>query len=254
MKGVKVHTIASLCLLSCLAACQSEDAQLGQLVPLHIAIGCADADVTVVTRSLPVDLDKPSAQDCKVSVSDGDKEWNEGYGNISSITLPPGTYTVKAWHGDNPLLALNAPYYEGTEENVVVSVWNTTDVGITCAVANALASIEYYDHNGQKATTCFDEQFESGYYVEATLDGAEPVKLAEGQHVYFRAGTAPSFTFHGTRRYDNATVAIPIATSAVPARTHLALHLSVSADGDVISVFDEEQKADNSPVLIRPRK
>ena len=136
------------------------------------------------------------------------------------IRLPAGFYDVEAKFGDNPTLALDAPYYTGRTEDVEVKGHQQKSVSIACSVANALLSVKY--ENVDK----LDEKF-TDYYVSVHV-GEESVDIKDTkQSAYFRAGSSPRLYFCCDGREP-----LPLTGDAIPetfqARDHLILTLRMS--------------------------
>ena len=136
------------------------------------------------------------------------------------IRLPAGFYDVEAKFGDNPTLALDAPYYTGRTEDVEVKGHQQKSVSIACSVANALLSVKY--ENVDK----LDEKF-TDYYVSVHV-GEESVDIKDTkQSAYFRAGSSPRLYFCCDGREP-----LPLTGDAIPetfqAGDHLILTLRMS--------------------------
>lgn len=68
------------------------------------------------------------------------------YGDMPEIiTLPVGTYTVRASYGSNPVAEWEAPYYMGEAQNIQIKKDEITEVEepITCKFANIRVSVDF---------------------------------------------------------------------------------------------------------------
>lgn len=148
------------------------------------------------------------------------------------IPLRAGFYDITATYGDNPVLALDAPYYEGTTENIEVRAKGTTEVTIPCRVANALVSVRY--ENLEKINATY-----SNYYVEVGIEGQEDtVHIADTKKsAYFQAGSTPKLTFVGQRSDGGESISIPLTDESIPttlqAGEHLILTLRMSPEAQL---------------------
>ena len=85
-------------------------------------VSLQDMGVAIETKSTPAELGKPLADQFKLKVVKNGDSSPLFDGNYTSQTIPAsaGTYTISASYGDNPVLALDAPYYLGDTTNVVI--------------------------------------------------------------------------------------------------------------------------------------
>lgn len=143
------------------------------------------------------------------------------------IAIPAGFYNLTATYGDNPALALDAPYYTGTTEYVEVKGHQQKQVSIACRVANALVSVRY--ENTEKLDALF-----STYHVNVQV-GEESVNIRDNrQSAYFRAGTVPTFRFCATPAAGGEEQSILLTANTLPntfeAGDHLILTLRMSPE------------------------
>ena len=188
-------------------------------------------EVTVTTKSTPAELGEPTTDKFKLKIVN-EATNNAAYdGAYKSGTIPAaaGTYTITATFGENPVLALDDPYYKGEKTSVVVKDGETTSVNISCTVANALATIFYAD------TAKFDEMY-SSYGVEIKVNNYS-VTIGDGtkESAYYQAGSKPTFTFKGVLKGNNKEVSkileddLLSSASTFEARKHCKLTLSMEA-------------------------
>lgn len=188
-------------------------------------------EITVTTKSTPAELGKPTTDKFKLKIVN-EVTNNAAYdGAYKSGTIPAaaGTYTVTATFGDNPVLALDDPYYKGDTTGVKVEEGQTTSITLNCKVANALATIFYAD------TAKFDEMY-SSYGVEVKVNNYS-VTIGDGtkESAYYQAGSKPTFTFKGVLKGNNKEISkileddLLSSASTFEARKHCKLTLSMEA-------------------------
>ena len=160
-------------------------------------ISLGDASVNVETKSTPEELGEPLKTNFSIEVLKQSTGESETYNYKENLVIPAsvGLYDITASYGDNPELALDAPYYEGKAEDEEIKEGATepVSVAIECTVANALASVVYEDE------AKFQELF-SSYGVNVKV-GNLNVTLNNsnaGKSAYYQAGSKPTFTFVGT--------------------------------------------------------
>lgn len=112
-------------------------------------------DVSLVSENGPRSLKDrnvrakaPSKDEFKVAFFQGDATEayvTYDYADMPEIvTLPVGSYTVKAYHGEDAPAAWNAPYYEGSSEFTIVEDQITESVDpIVCSIKNVRVSIVF---------------------------------------------------------------------------------------------------------------
>lgn len=225
MRYIKAIYIGLIGML--LAGCQAdqwESIEGGFLITLS-------DEVTVTTKSTPAELGEPTTDKFKLKIVN-EATNNAAYdGAYKSGTIPAaaGTYTVTATFGDNPVLALDDPYYKGDTTGVKVEEGQTTSITLNCKVANALATIFYAD------TAKFDEMY-SSYGVEIKVNNSS-VTIGDGtkESAYYQVGSKPTFTFKGVLKGNNKEVSKVLendllsSASTFEAGQHCKLTLSMEA-------------------------
>ena len=180
----------------------------------------------ITTKATPAALDKEITALFQLTIRDaaGNTHY-EGAFTEQNITVPEGTYTLTATYGEEQELALDAPYYVGTQPNMTAKVGETTPVTITCAVANALISVVW--SNREK----FDKVY-ADYGIQVKV-GSSQVTLSPNstQSAYLKAGVSYSLTFIGTLKESQAEVNIPLNATNLPAtlaaKEHCTLKLNI---------------------------
>ena len=221
-------------LLGVLFVACSEEENLSQTGKTGFLISLAE-DVKVESRSTPEEIGKPVASQFNLKITNqatGSELYNDSYTN-QLIPASAGMYEIEATYGDNPVLALDAPYYKGTAEADLADGESKT-VQVNCKVANALASVEF-DNSG---TNTFESQFVS-YGVRVSVNTSVTTLPNDGKSAYYRAGSMPVFTFVGTLRNGGGVKEVPLensnlsspSTFAAGKHCQITLKLSDAAPG-----------------------
>ena len=160
-------------------------------------ISLGDASANVETKSTPEELGEPLKTNFSIEVLKQSTGESETYKYEENLVIPAsvGVYDITASYGDNPELALDAPYYEGKAEDEEIKEGATEPVSVTieCKVANALASVVYEDE------AKFQELFSSyGLNVKVGNFNVTLNNSNAGKSAYYQAGSKPTFTFVGT--------------------------------------------------------
>lgn len=221
-------------LLGVLFVACSEEENLSQTGKTGFLVSLAE-DVKVESRSTPEELGEPVASQFNLKITNqvtGSELYNGSY-TSDLIQASAGTYAIEATHGDNPVLALDAPYYKGTAEADLADGESKT-VQVNCKVANALASV-VFDNSG---TNTFESQFVS-YGVRVSVNTSVTTLPNDGKSAYYRAGSMPVFTFVGTLRNGGGVKEVPLensdlsspSTFAAGKHCQITLKLSDAAPG-----------------------
>lgn len=185
-----------------LSACQNEEDTFGES-KTGFLISLQD-DVTVNSRSIPSELESPVTSNFHLRIvrdATGNAIYDDNYTD-GLIAAAEGSYTISATYGNNPEIALDDPYYAG-ETSATVTTGQTTSATVTCKVANALTSVVFQNQ------AAFDSEL-TDYAVKVAV-GSQSVKLTtDGRSAYYRANSAPVYTFVGTLR-DGSLVSIPLS-------------------------------------------
>ena len=186
----KVKFLAAALLGVLFTAC-SEEENLSQTGKTGFLVSLAE-DVKVESRSTPEELGEPVASQFNLKITNqvtGSELYNGSY-TSDLIQASAGTYAIEATHGENQLLAVDAPYYKGTAEAELADGESRT-VNVKCKVANALASVVFSDEGAFK----FEDQFSK---CELNVLVAGNSALIDGvKSAYYRAGSTPTFEFRG---------------------------------------------------------
>lgn len=239
MKYFKSLYIAIALLL--LAACQTEQWE-GLEGGFIVSLG---EDVTVSTKSTPAELGKPDTELFHLKIVKEDTGNTLYDDNFTDKTIPAsaGQYTLTATCGDNPVLGLDTPYYQGEESDVEVTEGETTSVELKCSVANALTSVIYEE----------PEKFDALYssYGLKIVVGNQSVTLSPSlakKSAYYRAGTIPVFQFVGTLKDNGQEVSTTLenerlkdaTTFAAGKHCKLTLKVKPTESGVILTVSKVE--------------
>ena len=204
--------MAAACIGGGFISCQSEDPWSGQ-TQSGFVVSLTDAGVEATTRQTPEELSKDLKQDAftlsVVHQATGEARY-EGQCKAEPISVPAGVYTLSAHYGDNPVLALDAPYYTGKVENVTLNGNEVKQVSIPCKVGNALLSVKYEN-------TDQIESLYSAYGVAVEVD-EERVEIdhASNASAYFKAGSSVKLYFKGTWKESGEEKSMELATKLLP--------------------------------------
>lgn len=179
-------------------------------------ISLGDASANVETKSTPEELGEPLKTNFSIEVLKQSTGESETYNYKENLVIPAsvGVYDITASYGDNPELALDAPYYEGKAEDKEIKEGATEPVSVTieCKVANALASVVYEDE------AKFQELFSSyGLNVKVGNFNVTLNNSNAGKSAYYQAGSKPTFTFVGTLKGNGKEVTKSLTAEDDPA-------------------------------------
>ncbi len=207
-KSYHIHLYIILAMLTALTACRQDE----------IAVNDGKFNITLTdapthpTRSLPFALDEELVKSFRLHIKDknGINYYNgtlEQYNAGAAPALRPDEYLLQADYGDNPVVALDAPYYISEQTPATVTAHTTTDVELVCRVGNSLATFAFA--NPDAAATTFES------YEFITMAGGQSVSCTadDGKNPYFKAGTTVEFYLKGTTR-DGSNVDYKFATIA----------------------------------------
>lgn len=215
-----------------LGGCQSEDnsrfsGKTGLLITL------TDEADQAYSRMAPSELEDPLSTMFKLRVVDAATNKVAYSGKCEEfILLKEGTYNLTATYGENPVIALDAPYYVGTLEGQRVVTGQETAATVSCAVANALLSVNYNEKSLKKAY--------EDYSVTVSVDDQSVEIDSTGEKsAYFQANSSVKLVFRGRLAGTGKDVSYDISEpeggvfSNIPAKKHVKVTLGT--DGNVSS-------------------
>lgn len=246
----KMRYISSLCLLICciwLSGCQADE-NLRSANETGLLITLTDESDHAYARTMPSALEKPVADMFHLRVAYSGTD-NVAYDDkcTESILLKEGTYDLTATYGENPVIALDAPYYIGKLESQEVVTGQMTSANISCMVGNALLSVIYNESALKKV---YDT-----YFVTVSV-GQESVDLdaTSGKSAYFQAGSSVSLVFHGQLVGTGQEVSYDIPAQEkfanIPAKTHVKVTLGVDESSVSSGVGISVEKLETETVSV----
>lgn len=249
---IKQNFVLCLVMLSLLTlSCNRADMEEGHIGKSGFLVTLTD-DVRVECRSTPAELKDPLNTDFDLKIirtSTGETVY-DGKFKEDLIQASAGFYQVTASFGTNPVLEVDAPYYEGTVTEVEVRKDTPAQVLVPCKVANALLSVVY----GESIAKVYDS-----YYVTVAV-GEESREIRDNESAYFRAGSVVNVWFHGTPKGESEERTFELLheglTVPLEAGEHAILNLSIEA-GVSVSVEKVEVKtttvSETIPVEYMPK-
>lgn len=203
-----------------------------------LTLSIRDVSQGIETRAVPAELGKPMAEAFNLRVKS--HEARPGYnGPFQSTVGPfyPGPYTLTVSCGEN-IVALDAPYYEGTTEAQVMKGLKNT-VYIDARVANSLLSVSY----DEETADMMDKSFAS-HAIAVTAQNK--TLLLEGSHpeasAYFPANSSLRVVFQAQRE-NGESVERDLTSqlaSYLPLTAGQHLKLSMGLRGDAIDILKAE--------------
>lgn len=228
-----VNYLCVWCLAMVLFACQEES--LEQSGKTGFLVSLTDGTEVAVSRATPGELKESlpiEAKDFDLTITGSSTGETAYSGKVSEGLIPvkAGVYNLTATYGENPALALDAPYFKGEMEKAVVKGGETTSVEIPCKVANSLLSVTF-----DNSKESFEDIY-SDYSVEVKV-GEESVTLKKDgkESAYFRADSGIEVIFHGTLKEDEGVKTVSLDLSGIKelplqAGDHLKLTLMPELD------------------------
>lgn len=231
LQGIKRKLEWCLAVFSLLTlSCNRADIEEGNISKSGFLVTLED-DIRVESRSTPAGLEGPLSTEFNLKIvrsSTGSVVYNDKY-TTDLIQASAGFYQITASFGDNPVLGVDAPYYEGTVTDIEVKKSAPVTVSVPCKVANALLSVVYDES--------IANVYES-YYVTVSI-GEQSQEIRDAQSAYFHAGSVVNVWFHGTPKGESEERTFELLheglTAPLEAGEHAILNLSIEA-GLTVSV------------------
>lgn len=228
-----VNYLCVWCLAMVLFACQEES--LEQSGKTGFLVSLTEGTEVAASRATPGELKESlpiEAKDFDLTITGSSTGETAYSGKVSEGLIPvkAGVYNLTATYGENPVLALDAPYLKGEVEKAIVKGGETTSVEIPCKVANSLLSVTF-----DNSKESFEDIY-SDYSVEVKV-GEESVTLKKDgkESAYFRADSGIEVIFHGTLKEDEGVKTVSLDLSGIKelplqAGDHLKLTLMPELD------------------------
>lgn len=230
-----INYLSLCCMAWMIFACQEKES-LQQSGKTGFLISLTDGTQASASRTAPGELKEildvqPADFDLTITDSSTGDPVYEDKVTEGVIPVMSGVYNLTAAYGDNPVLALDAPYFKGEVKEAVVRGGETTSVEIPCKVANSLLSVTF-----DNSKESFEDIY-SDYSVEVKTEGAESVFLEKDgkESAYFRAGSEIEVFFHGMLKGSGEEKGIALDLSGIEelplqAGDHLKLTLMPELD------------------------
>lgn len=226
-----------------LSGCERDDGQISNRGKINLKL-TADASVeSTVTRVAASEAALPDTDDFSVAVLQNNNvqlSWDKYADFTDGTELPAGNYTLKAAYGNIETQGFDAPYYEGTED-FSIKKNESTDVSVTCYLANVKITTEYTD--------LFKEYF-TDYTVNIRPAGSPDISFDkdETRAAYVKPGKITVY-LSGNKQQGNKVTFEAATIDNAKARQHYRLKFDVKAGGTElhISFTDETERV---PVTI----
>lgn len=157
-------------------------------------------------------------------------------------TLRPGTYTATASYGNVGNEGFGSPYFEGNQSFAIVK-GQTTEVELTCFLANAKLSIVYTD--------AFKDYF-STYFSEVVTSLGNTVKYisSEVRYAYFKPGDLRVRTTVKKKEGYTQEVTLQAKNFTAEARHAYILTLDVDAGTPTLKISFSDDIPNEKPITI----
>lgn len=226
-----------------LSGCERDDGQISNRGKINLKL-TADASVeSTVTRVAASEAALPDTDDFSVAVLQNNNvqlSWDKYADFTDGTELPAGNYTLKAAYGNIETQGFDAPYYEGTED-FSIKKNESTDVSVTCYLANVKITTEYTD--------LFKEYF-TDYTVNIRPAGSPDISFDkdETRAAYVKPGKITVY-LSGSKQQGSKVTFEAATIDNAKARQHYRLKFDVKAGGTElhISFTDETERV---PVTI----
>lgn len=209
------------------AACSQTDDLNSLSGKTGFLVSLTDPVTVTVSRATPQELGA-AAENFQIKITrsaTGEVVYDGGY-TSDVIHAEAGFYELAAVCGENPALALDAPYYEGKVNAKEIKTNQVTAVSIPCKVANSLLSVKYNEEKKK-----FSDVY-SNWYVEVKVE-SDTVHIQDTtKSAYFRAGSSFEVYFHAVKSGETEEKSIQIEgiSTSLQAAEHLILTLSPEPD------------------------
>lgn len=237
-KYTTILTLFAVVICASFAGCDREDNQLSNQGKLNLKLA-ADASVeSTVTRAATAEESLPNINDFAIAILQNNQvqlSWDK-YSDFNDGTeIPAGNYTLKATYGNIETQGFDAPYYEGTEE-FAIRKNESTDLSVTCYLANVKITTEYTD--------IFKEYFTDYTVIVRPIGGSDiSFSKTETRAAYVKPGKI-SVYLTGNKQQGSKVTFDAITIKDAQARQHYHLKFDVKAGGTElnISFTDETEK------------
>lgn len=240
-----------ICLLPLFFSCSSErDEGSEESGTLHVQVN-ANPEVVVGTNTRADDgteKELPDVNDFSFSIFKGEilrGEWTTLADFLSDdeLTLRSGNnYLAAAAHGDVNREGFELPYYEGSQP-FVINKGKTTNVEVTCYLANAKLAIVYTDAFKDYFTTYTSE-------VSTSLGNIVEYVSSEERYAYFKPGDLVVRVKVKKKEGYSQEVTLKAKDFTAEARHAYILTLDVDAGSSSLNVSFSDDIPNQKPVTI----
>lgn len=250
-KGRLIDLAYFACLLFLFLSCSSDrnEASEGNGT-LRVQVS-ANPEVIVGTNTRANDITEtelPNVNDFSFSIFKGENlrgEWATltDFMADDELTLRSGSnYSAKACYGEIDNEGFELPYYEGNQP-FAITKGKTTDVDVTCYIANAKLSIVYTDE--------FKDYF-STYSSEVTTSLGNTVKYtsSEERYAYFKPGDLHVAVKVRKKEGYSQEVTLNAKDFTAEARHAYILTLDVDAGASTLNISFSDDIPNQEPVTI----
>lgn len=239
-----------ICLLPLFFSCSSErDEGSEGSGTLHVQVN-ANPEVVVGTNTRVGDGTEqgvPDVNDFSFSIFKGETlrgKWATlaDFFADDELTLRSGNYTAVASYSDVENEGFELPYFEGNQ-SFTISKGKTTNVKVTCYLANAKLKITYTD--------AFKEFF-SSYSSEVTssLNNIVKFEQSEERYGYFKPGELQVRTTFRKKQGSSQEVTVQAKTFLAEARHAYILTLDVDAGSSMVNISFSDDIPNQEPITI----
>lgn len=243
--GKKYTTFLTLFAAICVsfAGCEQEDEQLSNRGKLSLRLATDTSVESTTTRAATDEEALPNTKNFSIAVLQNNNvqlSWDKYADFKDGTEMPAGSYTLKATYGNIETQGFDAPYYEGMED-FSIKKNESTDVSVTCYLANVKITTEYTD--------LFKKYF-TDYTVNVRPAGSTDISFgkSETRAAYVKPGKISVYLTGNKQQGEKVTFEAATIDDA-KARQHYRLKFDVKAGGTElkISFTDETERV---PVTI----
>lgn len=228
-----------------LSGCERDDEQTVNYGRLNIKLAANASVENTITRVATEDESLPNVNDFAIAVLQNNNvqlSWNKYAEYTEGTKIPNGSYTLKATYGNIEDQGFDVPYYQGTE-NFSIKKGESTDVSVTCYLANVKITTEYTD--------IFKKYF-TDYTVNIRPEGSSDISFSktETRAAYVKPGKISVYLSANKQQGSLATFEVTTINDA-RARQHYRLKFDVQAGGTVLNVsFNDDTEKVPVPIDI----
>lgn len=228
-----------------LSGCERDDEQVANCGRLNIKLSANASVDNTTTRVVTENEALPNVNDFAIAVLQNNNvqlSWDKYAEYTEGTEIPAGNYTLKATYGNIENQGFDVPYYEGTED-FSIKKGESTDVSVTCYLANVKITTEYTD--------IFKKYF-TDYTVNIRPEGSSDISFSktETRAAYVKPGKISVYLSANKQQGSLSTFEVTTINDA-RARQHYRLKFDVQAGGTVLNVsFNDDTEKVPVPIDI----